>query len=64
MGTAHDNDRGEISGMMSGLQSAFMFVGPLIGGLLLQYHINIFYATVIFTILSGVVMLREFKTRI
>ncbi len=63
MWTAHDNDRGEISGMMSGLQSAFMFVGPLIGGLLLQYHINIFYATVIFTILSGVVMLREFKGR-
>ena len=63
LSTAHENDRGEISGMMAGLQSAFMFVGPLIGGLLLQYHINIFYATVIFTILSAVVMLREFKGR-
>ena len=63
MSTAQPNERGEISGMMSGLQSAFMFVWPLIGWLLLQYHINIFRATVVVTILSGVVMLREFKAR-
>ncbi len=64
LSTAQPNERGEISGMMSGLQSAFMFVWPLIGWLLLQYHINIFRATVVFTILSGVVMLREFKSRL
>lgn len=63
LSTAHDNERGEMSGMMSGLQSAYMFIWPLIWWLLLQYHINIFRATVVFTILSGVVMLREFKTR-
>jgi hypothetical protein len=63
MSTAHDNERGEISGMLAGLQSAFMFVWPLIWGLLLQYHINIFRATVVFTILSWVVMLREFRDR-
>lgn len=63
MSTAHDNERGETPGMLAGLQSAFMFVGPLIGGLLLQYHINIFFATVICTILSGIVMLREFRGR-
>lgn len=63
MSTAHDNERGEISGMLAWLQSIFMFVWPLVGGLLLQYHINIFRATVIFTILSGIVMLREFRGR-
>ena len=63
MSTAQPNERGEISGMISGLQSAFMFVGPLIGGLLLQYHINIFFGTVVCVLLSGVVMLREFRGR-
>lgn len=63
MSHAKPNERGELSGMMSGLQSAFMFVWPLIWWLLLHYHINIFRATVVFTILSGVVMLRELRGR-
>ena len=30
LSTAHENERGEMSGMMSGLQSIVMFLGPLI----------------------------------
>ena len=63
LSTAESNERGEISGMMSWLQSAFMFIWPLIWWLLLQYHINVFWATVVFTILSGIVMLKEFNWR-
>ncbi len=63
MSYAQPHEIGEVSGMLGGLQSAFMFVGPLIGGLLLNYHIDIFFATVICVILSGIVMLREFRGR-
>lgn len=63
MSYAQPNEIGEVSGMLGGLQSVFMFIWPLIGWLLLNYHINIFRATVVFTILSGVVMLREFRGR-
>lgn len=63
MSKAHPDEIGEISGMMWWLQSAFMFIGPLIGGLLLNYHVNIFFGTVVCVILSGVVMLREFRSR-
>lgn len=59
LSTAQANERGEISGMMAGLQSMFMFIGPLIGWVLMHYHINIFFATAFFVILSAVVMLRE-----
>lgn len=49
---------GEISGMMGGLQSMLMFVGPLIGGLLLSMKINVYYGAAIMFALSFAVMVR------
>jgi hypothetical protein len=44
--------------MMGGLQSMLMFVGPLIGGLLLSMKINVYYGAAIMFALSFAVMVR------
>lgn len=51
---------GELSGMLSGAQSLFMFVGPLIGGLFLDLDINLFTGAAVLVIISGVLMWRYF----
>lgn len=58
MGHADPKEVGEISGMIGGAQSLFMFVGPLIGGLLLQWHINIYAGSIVCFALSAAVMIR------
>lgn len=62
--TAAPKDKiGEVSGMLGGMQSLFMCIGPLIAGVLLTNHINIFYGTVACVLISlGVIgrrLLRE-----
>lgn len=58
MWKAKRDEIGEVSGMMWWIQSLMMFIWPLIGWLLLNYHLNIFFGAVIFIILSLVVMIR------
>ncbi len=41
MSQAQPHEIGELSGAMSSLTSIGMILAPLIGGLLLHYHINI-----------------------
>lgn len=60
MSKAKPNEIWEISGMLGWLQSLFMFVWPLIWGILLNYHINIFIWAVICFVLSLAVMSRYF----
>lgn len=58
-----DTDRreaGELSGMLSGAQSLFMFVGPLIWGLFLDLDINLFTGAAVLVMFSGVLMWRYF----
>lgn len=58
MSKAERTEIGEVSGMLGGAQSLFMFIGPLIGGLLLNAHINIFWGGVVCFALSAAVMTR------
>ncbi|MCK9272858.1 MFS transporter [Candidatus Gracilibacteria bacterium] len=44
--------RGEIMGVLTSLQSLAMFIGPLLGGLLLEKNISIFGFSAIFIIIS------------
>jgi MFS family permease len=58
MSKALPNEVGEISGMLGGAQSIFMFFGPLIGGIMLSTQYNIFYGSAICFALSLIVMIR------
>lgn len=60
MSKAKPTEIGEISGMLGGAQSLFMFFGPMIGGALLLYHVNIFLGAVVAIVASLVVMTRYF----
>lgn len=52
MSQAHPDEIGEISGMLGGLQSLFMFVWPLIWWVLLSANINVFGVASICCIIS------------
>lgn len=61
MSKAKPNELGEISGMLGGLQSLFMFVWPLVGWILLNFHINIFIWAVICIVISLAVVGTYFR---
>ncbi len=63
MSKAKPNEIWEVAGMLGGAQSLFMFVGPLIGGILLQFGYNIFIGAVICFILSFAVMIRYVRKK-
>jgi len=60
MTQADPKNTGEISGMLSWAQWLFMFVGPLIGGIMLNYGYNIFIGAAVCIIISLVVILQYF----
>jgi hypothetical protein len=60
---AHPDEIGEVSGMLGGLQSLFMFVGPLIGGVLLSQGVNVFAVASICCIFSLIVLQSYQKTK-
>ena len=62
MSQAKPNEIGELSGMLGGAQSLFMFFWPLFWGLLLMAHRNIFRSAVVFFIVSGLIMLKRLVT--
>lgn len=61
MSKAKPNELGEISGMLWWLQSLFMFVWPLVGWILLNFHINIFIGAVVCIAISFVVVGTYFR---
>ncbi|MFA5917726.1 MAG: MFS transporter [Candidatus Gracilibacteria bacterium] len=59
---ALENERGEVSGVIASIQSMAMFVGPLIGGLLLEKNIDVFIASACLIFVSIVVVFRINKS--
>ena len=57
MSTAKPHEIGELSGMLGGAQSLFMFVGPLVWGILLQFHYNIFFGAALCCLVSLIVII-------
>lgn len=58
MSKALPHETGELSGMLAGTQSLLMFVGPLLGGLILAIKYNVYYGAAIFAAISFAVMMR------
>lgn len=58
MSQAKPDEIGELSGMLGGAQSLFMFVGPLLWWVLLTYGGNIFWWAVVCFLASGVCMMK------
>lgn len=63
MSQAHPDEIGEVSGMLGGLQSLFMFIGPLIWWILLEQGANVFAAASICCILSLTILHSYKKTK-
>lgn len=59
MSHAKPHEVGELSWLLWGAQSLFMFVWPLIGGLLLTYWGNIFRWATVFFVWSAILMLKR-----
>ena len=57
MSKALPHEVGEISGMLGGAQSIFMFFGPLIGGIMLSSQYNIFYGSALCFALSLIIVM-------
>ncbi len=57
MSNAKRDEVGEISGMLGGAQSLFMFIGPLIWWLMLQFHYNTFFGAAVCCLISLVVII-------
>lgn len=60
MTEADPQNSGEISGMLAGAQSLFMFVWPIIGGLMLTAGYNIFVGATVCFVISLALMMRYF----
>jgi hypothetical protein len=56
MSHAKPNEIGEISWMLWWFQSFIMFIWPLVGGILLSQHINVFIGSGIICLISLIVM--------
>ena len=63
MSQARPDEVGEVSGMLWWLQSLFMFIGPLIGGILLSQGINVFAVASVCCIISLIVLQSYQKTK-
>lgn len=59
MSKADPNEIGEVSGMLGGAQSLFMFVGPLLASVVVDNGGNIFYGAVVCFAISAVVMFKR-----
>ncbi|MDD3302938.1 MAG: MFS transporter [Candidatus Gracilibacteria bacterium] len=49
---ASETEKGEISGVVASIHSISMFIGPLIGGFLLEKNINVFIASALLIFIS------------
>jgi MFS family permease len=59
MSQAQPHEVGELSGTLGSVSNIAMIIGPLIGGTLLQYHINIHRWSIIF-IIAAIWMMRHY----
>ncbi|HMY81027.1 MAG TPA: MFS transporter [Candidatus Absconditabacterales bacterium] len=62
MSHAKPGEIGELSGMLGGLQSLLMFVGPLIGGIMMAFQRNIYRGSALCTVISLAIIIRRVVT--